>query len=174
MWDATFAPAPALNAKFIDSNIPAGFAPFGIQNINGDLWVTYAKQDTAKHDPVHGAGLGFVDVFDTNGNLLRRFAARGVLNAPWAVVQAPLHFGQFSEDVLIGNFGDGKISAWDSRTGGFVDWMRNSAGMTIVNKSLWALDFGGSTQGADSGVLYFTAGLVNEGDGLFGKLTPQH
>ena len=122
---------------------------------------------------MHGAGRGFVDVFDTNGRLLRRFAVRGVLDAPWAVVQAPQKFGQFSEDILIGNFGDGKISAWDPSTAGFIDWMTTPGGKTIVNKSLWALNFGGSVQGADSGVLYFTAGLVNEGDGLFGTLKPR-
>ena len=134
VWDATFGFNATLTAAFEDSQIPHSFAPFGIQNINGDLWVTYAKQDSAKHDPIHGAGRGFVDVFDTNGRLLRRFAARGALNAPWAVVQAPLKFGQFSEDILIGNFGDGKISAWDSRSGGFIDWMRKpGAGRLSTN-----------------------------------------
>jgi uncharacterized protein (TIGR03118 family) len=169
-WNSAFGFDATLTAAFQDSTIPATFAPFGIQNINGDLWVTYAKQDAVKHDPIHGAGLGFVDVFNTNGRLLRRFATRGVLDAPWAVVHAPQHFGQFSEDILIGNFGDGKITAWDPQTAGFIDWMRDPTGKTIVNKSLWALSFGGSTQGANSGVLYFTAGLVNEGDGLFGTL----
>jgi uncharacterized protein (TIGR03118 family) len=172
-WNSTFGLDATLTAAFKDSEIPDTFAPFGIQNINGDLWVTYARQDAPKHDPVHGAGRGFVDVFDTNGKLLRRFAMRGALDAPWAVVQAPQKFGQFSEDILIGNFGDGKISAWDPRTAGFIDWMTTPGGKTIVNKSLWALNFGGSVQGADSGVLYFTAGLVNEGDGLFGRLTPR-
>lgn len=170
-WNSSFAPDSTLDAAFADPAIPATFAPFGIQNLNGDLWVTYAKQDAAKHDPIHGAGLGFVDVFDTNGKMLRRFATRGVLNAPWAAVQAPQHFGKFSEDILIGNFGDGKISGWDPRTAGFVDWMRDSAGMVIVNKSLWALNFGGNVEGANSGVLYFTAGLANEMGGLFGTLT---
>jgi uncharacterized protein (TIGR03118 family) len=177
VWDSTFSStstaAAALNAKFIDKKIPAGFAPFGIQNINGQLWVTYAKQDSAKqnHDPLPGAGRGFVDVFDTDGNLIKRFAQRGVLNAPWGMVLAPDHFGQFSNDILIGNFGDGKISAWDPKTGDFIDWMRNENGKTIKLGSLWALVFGGGAA-ASPQTLYFTTGLMDESDGLFGTLTP--
>jgi uncharacterized protein (TIGR03118 family) len=168
----TFAPNAALSAKFIDEMIPSGFAPFGIQNINGQLWVTYAKQDTPKYDPVPGTGRGFVDAFDTDGNLIRRFAERGVLDAPWGVVLAPNHFGRFSNDILIGNFGDGKISAWDPKTHDFIDCMRDQTGETIKIGSLWTLVFGGGAA-ARPQTLYFTAGLVAEGDGLFGTLTPQ-
>jgi uncharacterized protein (TIGR03118 family) len=171
VWDSTFGADMTLNAKFIDNTIPSTFAPFGIQNINGQLWVTYAKQDTPKHDPVVGARRGFVDIFDTDGNLIRRFATRGVLDAPWGVVLAPRHFGQFSSDILIGNFGDGKISAWDPKTGDFIDWMRDGTGKTIKLGSLWALVFGGG-MGASPQALYFTTGLVDEGDGLFGTVTP--
>jgi len=171
VWDSTFAPNAALSAKFVDDKIPAGFAPFGIHNINGQLWVTYAKQDAAKHDPVHGAGLGFVDVFDTDGNLIKRFASRGVLDAPWGVVLAPYKFGAFSNDILIGNFGDGKISAWNPATRMFIDWLRDEKGHTIVNDGLWELTFGGGLA-ATPQVLYFTAGLNGEVDGLFGTLTP--
>jgi hypothetical protein len=160
------------HGKFIDSTIPSTFAPFGIHNINGQLWVTYAKQDTHKHDPVVGAGRGFVDVFDTDGNLLRHFATRGVLNAPWGVVLAPAHFGQFGNDILIGNFGDGKISAWDLRTRDFIDWLRNGQGKVIKLGTLWDLVFGGGLN-ASPQILYFTTGLVNEQDGLFGTLTLQ-
>jgi uncharacterized protein (TIGR03118 family) len=172
VWDSTFKPDDTLNAKFIDSNIPSSFAPFGIQNILGQLWVTYAKQDSAKHDPILGPGLGFVDIFDTDGNLLRRFARRDFLNAPWGVVLAPRHFGEFSNDILIGNFGNGKITAWDPKTGGFIDWMRDSKGDVIKLGSLWALIFGGGLASSPQ-TLYFTTGLVNEQDGLFGTLTPQ-
>jgi len=168
----TFAPNAALSAKFIDNKIPSSFAPFGIQNINGQLWVTYAKQDTPKHDPVSGAGRGFVDVFDTDGNLIKHFARRGVLNAPWGVVLAPNHFGQFSNDILIGHFGDGKISAWDPKTRDFIDWVRDANGKTIKLGSLWALVFGGGAA-ASPQTLYFTTGLVMEQHGLFGTLTPQ-
>jgi uncharacterized protein (TIGR03118 family) len=169
--DATFAFDSALSGKFVDKQIPPGYAPFGIQNINGQLWVTYAKQNSLKHDPVSGEGRGFVDVFDTDGNLLRRFAQHGVLNAPWAVVQAPLHFGELSGDMLIGDFGDGRISAWDPKTSEFIDWIRDTDGQPIELGSLWALDFGGG-EFASPQTLYFTTGLVDEGDGLFGTLTP--
>jgi uncharacterized protein (TIGR03118 family) len=171
-WNSAFGLDDTLTAAFHDVAIPKTFAPFGIQNIAGDIWVTYAEQDTAKHDPVHGAGLGFVDVFNTNGKLLQRFASAGVLNAPWGVTRAPVKFGLFSNDILISNFGDGTISGWDPTTGGFIDWLRNKKNDIIVNDSVWGLIFGGDAQGANSGVLYFTAGLVNEGDGLFATLTP--
>jgi uncharacterized protein (TIGR03118 family) len=172
VWDSTFGADTMLNAKFIDHNIPSTFAPFGIQNINGQLWVTYAKQDTPKHDPVVGAGRGFVDIFDTDGNLLRRFATRGVLDAPWGVVLAPRHFGEFSGDILIGNFGDGGISAWDPKTRDFIDWMRDGKGNVIKLGTLWTLVFGGGLASSPQ-TLYFTTGLVQEQDGLFGTLTPQ-
>ena len=103
-----------IDGDFTDPKIPAGFAPFGIQNINGDLFVTYAMQDATKHDDVAGRGNGFVDIFDTDGHLLRRFASRGVLNSPWGVTRASFDFGQFSGDILVGNFGNGKINAYDS------------------------------------------------------------
>jgi uncharacterized protein (TIGR03118 family) len=172
VWDTSFGLNSALSGKFVDDRIPADFAPFGIQNINGQLWVTYAKQDSIRHDPVNGLGEGFVDVFDTDGNLLRRFAHRGVLNAPWGVVLAPSHFGEFSGDILIGNFGDGKISAWNPKTREFIGWIRDGNGDTIKLGSLWTLVFGGG-ESANPQTLYFTTGLVNEGDGLFGTLTPQ-
>jgi uncharacterized protein (TIGR03118 family) len=172
VWNSTFGADTTLNAKFVDHNIPSTFAPFGIQNINGQLWVTYAKQDTPKHDPVVGAGRGFVDIFDTDGNLLRRFATRGVLDAPWGVVLAPRHFGDFSNDILIGNFGNGEISAWDFKTRDFIDWMRDGKGKVIKLGTLWALVFGGGMT-SNPQTLYFTTGLVLEQDGLFGTLTPQ-
>jgi uncharacterized protein (TIGR03118 family) len=172
VWNSAFGADATLNAKLIDNTIPSTFAPFGIQNINGQLWVTYAKQDAVKHDPVPGAGRGFVDVFDTDGNLFRHFATRGVLNAPWGVVLAPAHFGQFRDDILIGNFSDGKISVWDPKTRDFIDWVRDDKGKIIKLGTLWTLVFGGGL-GASPQTLYFTTGLVNEQDGPFGTLTPQ-
>jgi uncharacterized protein (TIGR03118 family) len=176
VWDSTFSStstaAAALNAKFIDAKIPNGFAPFGIQNINGQLWVTYAQQDRVKHDPVPGKGEGFADVFDTDGNLLRRFAKGGVLDAQWGVVRAPNSLGQFSNDILIGNFGDGKISAWEPDTGKFIDWMRDAHDKTIELGTLWTLVFGGGAV-SNPQTLYFTTGLLREQDGVFGTLTPQ-
>jgi uncharacterized protein (TIGR03118 family) len=171
-WNSMFGFDATLTAAFKDALIPAGYAPFGIQSLDGNIWVTWAKQDAAKHDPVEGQGLGFVDIFDTNGKLLRRFAGGGVLNAPWAVVRAPSKFGQFGNDILIGNFGSGKINAYDSVTGVFLDRLRDKDGKAIVNDGLWALVFGGDALATNSGVLYFTAGLNEEADGLFGTLTP--
>src|SRR5262249_25152682 len=109
-FDKNFAHAH-LSASFREPNIPTGFAPFGIQGIGGRLYVTYAKQDEDRHDDVAGPGNGFVDVFDTNGQLVRRFASNGSLNSPWGLVIAPASFGTFANDLLVGNFGDGRVNA---------------------------------------------------------------
>lgn len=164
----------ALDGTFTDPSLPAGYAPFGIANIDGDLFVTYAKQDEAKHDPVRGDGLGFVDVFSTSGRFLRRFASRGVLNAPWGVVRAPIGFGKFGGDVLIGNFGNtgrfaGRINAFGNR-GELRGELRQPNGRPVAIDGLWALSFG-TFAGSDGDTLYFTAGPNDEADGLFGKLT---
>src|SRR6266851_1547472 len=169
-FDGTFAPATALSAKFKDSKIPGGFAPFGIANIQGNLVVTYAMQNPAKHDDVAGPGNGFVDIFDTSGNLIERFATRGKLNSPWGIAAAPFNFGRFSNDLLIGNFGDGKINAY--KTGGqFNGQLRDQSNSTIVIDGLWALTFGGAAL-SDPGTLYFTSGPNGEADGLVGSLAP--
>jgi uncharacterized protein (TIGR03118 family) len=177
-----FAPAPTgsdrfrpatsteIEGDFTDPNIPDGFAPFGIQNINGDLFVTYALQNELKHDDVAGAGNGFVDIFDTNGHLLRRFASGGALNSPWGVVRASFTFGQFSGDILVGNFGDGKIHAFDSR-GKFLGTLKDGNGKSIAIDGLWTLTLGGG-RNSNSDTLYFTAGPNSESDGLFGTITP--
>jgi uncharacterized protein (TIGR03118 family) len=163
-----------LDGSFTDPGLPAGYAPFGISNIDGDLFVTYAKQDAAKHDPVRGDGLGFVDVFSTSGKFIRRFASRGVLNAPWGVVRAPLGFGRFGGEILIGNFGNtgrfaGRINAFGNR-GDLVGELRTPTGRAISIDGLWALSFG-TFNGSDGDTLYFTAGPNDEADGMFGKLT---
>ena len=155
---------------FKDPDIPSGFAPFGIQNINGDLFVTYAKQSADKHDDVAGRGNGFVDVFDTDGRLLRRFASRGALNSPWGVARASFAFGRFSGDVLIGNFGNGQINAFDS-DGNFLGTLRDGKGKPLVIDGLWTLTLGGG-RNSSSDTLYFTAGPNEETNGLFGTITP--
>ena len=175
VFDANFAlvalGAPGgLPGSFADSKIPAGFAPFGIANINGDLMVTYAMQDSAKHDDVAGNGSGFVDVFTTDGNLIRRFATRSHLNSPWGIVRAGFNFGTLSNDLLIGNFGDGEINAFND-SGKFVGQLDGTDGKPLKIDGLWGLSFGGAAA-AGPDTLYFTAGLNDEADGLFGSLIP--
>jgi uncharacterized protein (TIGR03118 family) len=169
---AGFRPATPqeIDGDFTDPKIPAGYAPFGIQNIDGDLFVTYAKQNAEKHDDVAGPGNGFVDVFDTDGHLLRRFASRGALNSPWGVTRASFAFGRFSGDILIGNFGDGKINAFDS-DGNFPATLKDAKGKPLVIDGLWNLALGGG-RNSSSDTLYFTAGPNDEKDGLFGTITP--
>jgi uncharacterized protein (TIGR03118 family) len=160
----------ATEGSFKDPSIPAGFAPFGIQNIDGDLFVTYAKQNAAKHDDVAGRGNGFVDVFDTDGHLLRRLASREPLNSPWGVARASYAFGRFSGDILIGNFGDGKINVFAS-DGDFRDALRGPNGKPIVIDGIWAVTLGG-VRNSSSDAVYFTAGPNHESDGLFGTISP--
>jgi uncharacterized protein (TIGR03118 family) len=164
-----FTPATT-DGGFTDPNIPTGFAPFGIQNINGDLFVTYAKQNTARNADVAGPGNGFVDVFNTNGFLLRRFASRGPLNSPWGVTRASFAFGRFNGDILVGNFGNGRINVFDSR-GRFIDELDGPNGKAVVIDGLWTLTLGGGAK-SSSDTLYFTAGPNGETDGLFGTITP--
>jgi len=169
---AGFRPATSteIPGSFSDPTLPAGFAPFGIQNINGNLFVMYALQDAAKHDDVAGPGNGFVDVYDTDGNLLQRFASRRPLNSPWGVTRASFAFGRFSGDVLIGNFGDGQINAFDS-DGNFRGTLRDGKGKPVAIDGLWTLTLGGG-RSSNSDTLYFTAGPNGEADGLFGTITP--
>ena len=169
---AGFRPAipQEIDGSFTDPTIPAEVAPFGIQNINGDLFVTYAKQDADQHDDVAGPGHGFVDVFTTDGHLLRRFASRGPLNSPWGVVRASFAFGQFSGDILIGNFGNGYIDAFDA-DGNFLGTLKDLKGKPIVIDGLWTLTLGGG-RNSSSDTLYFTAGPNDETDGVFGTITP--
>src|SRR5205807_6954541 len=130
----------------------------------------YAKQNKAKHDDVAGPGNGFVDVFDTDGNLLRRFASRGALNSPWGVARASYAFGRFSGDVLVGNFGNGQINAFASN-GNFLGALRDAKGKPLVIAGLWTLTLGGGRT-SSSDTLYFTAGPNDETHGLFGTVTP--
>jgi uncharacterized protein (TIGR03118 family) len=155
---------------FVDPNIPAGFAPFGIRSIDGDLFVTYAKQNPQKHDDVAGQGNGFVDVFDTDGHLLRRFASGGQLNSPWGLERASFAFGPFSGMILIGNFGNGRINVFDEH-GRFVDELDDGRDRPLVIDGLWTLTLGGGAKSSPD-TLYFTAGPNAETDGLFGTITP--
>jgi uncharacterized protein (TIGR03118 family) len=160
-----------LAGSFTDPGLPAGFAPFNVQALNGRLYVTYAKQDADKEDDVKGPGNGFVDVYDTSGRLLRRLVSQGPLNSPWGLVIAPHGFGRFGGDLLIGNFGDGRITAVDARRGTVEGQLRTIDGDPIAIDGLWALRFGNGTM-ATPRTLLFTAGIADETHGLFGALTP--
>jgi uncharacterized protein (TIGR03118 family) len=171
-----------LSGNFTDPNLPSGFAPFGIQTIGDTLYVTYALQDADAEDEVAGPGNGFVDAYDLNGNLIRRVASAGELNAPWGLALAPPSgFGRFSGDLLVGNFGDGRIHAFDPTTltsnGEFeaVGLLHSERGRPIEIEGLWALQFGhGITAVGANGLtttLFFTAGPFDEEHGLFGSIT---
>jgi uncharacterized protein (TIGR03118 family) len=168
VFDESFAKVTAPGG-FADPNLPAGFAPFNVQEIAGKIVVAYAKQDAAAEDEVAGAGLGYVDVFDTSGHLLRRLISQGALNAPWGLVLAPSHFGAFSGDLLVGNFGDGAINAYDPRTGQFEGTLKNKDGNQIKIDGLWALRFGNGVFGTPT-TLIFTAGIADEAHGLLGEI----
>ena len=157
---------------FHDDDIPRGFAPFNIQGIGPNLYVTYAKQDGTQHDDVPGAGLGFVNVFGTRGQLLARLQHGPWLNAPWGVVQAPAYFGEFSHSVLIGNFGAGTIAAFNAVTGQFLGNVLNPDGSTLAIDGLWGLGFGNGGASGPGNTLFFTAGPNDESNGVFGTLVP--
>lgn len=177
VFNSAFAPA-SLAGSFTDPNLPSGFAPFGIRNINGNLYVTYAMQDPAKHDDVAGPGNGFVDVFDTEGRLMKRLISRGVLNSPWGLAVAPSNFGDLSGSLLVGNFGDGAIHGFDAANGSLAGQMLDPSGRALSIPGLWGLLFGNGGLGGDVGVLYFTAGIPGpdnvEDHGAFGEIRPQH
>ena len=173
MFDGTFQVVTPSGA-FVDPKMPAGFAPFGIQNIDGVLFVTYAMQDEEAEDEVTGPGLGFVDAYATDGRLLGRVASRGTLNAPWGLARAPAGFGRFGGDLLVGNFGDGRINVFRSNksTFAFGGQLRSAAGGLVEIDGLWAIRFGNDAAAGPSGTLFFTAGPDDEEHGLFGSIAP--
>jgi uncharacterized protein (TIGR03118 family) len=178
VFDGNFNQVP-VPGTFSDPNVQHGYAPFGIQNINNKLWVTYALQNAAKHDPVNKPAHGFVSVFDTDGNLVSHFAQHGHLSSPWGVGLAPASFGEFHDDILIGNFGDGQINAYNPASGHWLGTLSDASGKPIINPGLWTVTFSGpagqTAAGADPDTLYITAGLVgptHENAGLFAKISP--
>jgi uncharacterized protein (TIGR03118 family) len=178
VFDGTFTPV-TVPGGFVDPNVQHGYAPFGIQNINNHLWVTYAQQDAAKHDPVNKPAHGYVSVFDADGNLLSHFAQRGHLSSPWGVGLAPADFGQFANDILVGNFGDGRINAYDPANGHWLGVLSDSSGKPIVNPGLWSVVFSGpagmTAVNATPDTLYITAGLLgptHENAGVFATISP--
>jgi uncharacterized protein (TIGR03118 family) len=155
---------------FVDRDLPDGYAPFNVAAIGGNLYVAYAKQDAAKIDEVAGAGKGFVDVYDPAGHLVRRLISRGHLNAPWGMTVAPDGFGDLGGALLVGNFGDGRIHAYNATTGQFLGTLRKRNGNAVQIDGLWALMFGNGTTASED-TLLFSAGPAKETHGLFGAIT---
>jgi uncharacterized protein (TIGR03118 family) len=159
---------------FTDAALPAGYAPFNAQTIGNRVFVTYAKQDADREDEVDGAGLGYVDAYDTAGRLLGRVASTGALNAPWGVAQAPAGFGAFGGDLLVGNFGDGRINAYKETAAN--TWapdgtLKGLDGNPVVIDGLWALEFGnGAANNGPTTTLFYTAGPAGESEGAFGRI----
>jgi uncharacterized protein (TIGR03118 family) len=158
--------------SFTDPNVPQGFAPFNVQTLNNKLFVTFAEQDDQKHDDVAGAGNGFVDEFDLNGKLMQRVASNGPLNSPWGLAIAPDSFGKLADDLLVGNFGDGTINAFNLKNDHFQGKLDGPNGQPITIGDLWAITPGNGRNGGSPDTLYFTAGVKDEAQGLFGSLTP--
>src|ERR1039457_1538267 len=174
VFDAQFKPVTLASGSFTDAKIPVGFAPFNIWNLRGKLYVAYAKQDANKKVDVAGAGNGYVDVFDTTGKLLQSLVVGGtgsMLNSPWGLAIAPATFGKFANDLLVGNFGDGLINAYDPATGAFAGTLQDPSGNNIAIPGLWALIFGNGGSGGDKDTLYFTAGPGGQKHGLLGSIS---
>lgn len=180
VFDSSFKPVTLAAGAFVDPAIPSGYAPFNIWPIGGKLYVSYAKQDSAKEDDVAGVGNGFVSVFDSTGKLLSHllsgapgfFNAPGApLNSPWGMAQAPATFGKFANALLVGNFGDGMINAFDINSGVFLGTLADQTGATIKIPGLWSLLFGNGSSGGDKDTLYFTAGPGGEKHGILGSIS---
>jgi uncharacterized protein (TIGR03118 family) len=164
--------APNLTGSFADPTIPAGFAPFNIQLLGGNLYVAYAKQDATKQGDVPGPGNGFVNVFDTNGNFLLRVATQGTLNSPWGLAIAPASFGPFAGNLLVGNFGNGRINVFDLANNTFGGQLLDQGGNPLTIDGLWALTIGNGGASGSVEKIYFSAGPNGEVNGLFGVIQP--
>jgi uncharacterized protein (TIGR03118 family) len=157
--------------EFRDPRIPRGYAPYNVQNLNGLIYVTYGKQNAAKTDVVPGLGLGFVDVFTVNGQLVRHLVSRGPLDEPWGLAIAPSGFGPFGGDLLVGNLGNGWINVFNPENGRYLGPLRNANGTPVAIDGLWGLRFGNSSFGGASS-LVFSSGPNGYADGLVGVLNP--
>jgi uncharacterized protein (TIGR03118 family) len=174
VYDSSFRHVGFSDELFRDEFLPRGYAPFNIQNIGGDLYVTFARQDGQKHDEVDGPGKGYVDVFSPFGFLLRRLEHSAWLNGPWGLAMAPGDFGIYSHDLLVGQFGSGNVAVYNPVTGRLIDVLRDSNNAALAIDGLWGLSFGGdsATGSGPATTLYFSAGSDGEQHGLFGTLTP--
>jgi uncharacterized protein (TIGR03118 family) len=170
VYDGNFAPVTMPTGAFTDSQLPAGYGPFNIVNIGGKLYVSYALQSSKKRYDSAGPGNGYVDIFDMSGTLVTRLIAGGVLNSPWGMAIAPPNFGALANMLLVGNFGNGRINAFDPVTGASQGVLLNPAGSPITNEGLWTLQVGNGKSGGDANAVYFTAGVGGQMHGLFGSL----
>jgi uncharacterized protein (TIGR03118 family) len=166
MYDSGFN----LVNTFSDPNVPPRYAPFGIRVINGKLYVTFAEQNKEKHDDKAGPNHGFVDVFDLDGSNRHRLVSRHGLNSPWGLALAPANFGKFSNALLVGNFGNGAISAYDPNSGTFLGHLQDQNGRVLSIDGLWMITFGNGVSTGPANTLFFTAGIDDESHGLFGRL----
>ena len=172
VFDKTFTKVTLPTNAFIDPLLPIGYAPFGLQAINGEIYVSYAKknQDPNINDETQGLGFGYVNVFDPKGLFIKRIASGGKLNAPWGIALAPAGFGKFSGNLLVGNFGDGKINAYDLATGHPKGQLKNNNGKTITIDGLWGIAFGNGFSNQPVNTLFFAAGPGDEAHGLYGRI----
>jgi uncharacterized protein (TIGR03118 family) len=170
VFDGAFAPVTAAGG-FVDPGLPSGFAPFGIQNLQGRIYVAYAKQDENAKDEIQGEGLGVISAFDTAGHFLARVASGEPLNAPWGLTIAPAGFGRFSGNLLVGNFGDGRINAYDLATFEPRGHLKTANHKPLVIDGLWGLAFGNGAGAGPTTTLHFAAGPDDETHGLFGSIT---
>jgi uncharacterized protein (TIGR03118 family) len=169
VYNDSFKPVELPGGLFVDPKIPAGYAPFNVQELAGNLYVTYAKQDSTLHDDAAGSGHGFVDVFTNDGAFDRRLVSRGALNSPWGLALAPAGFGQFAGALLVGNFGNGHINAYDPNSGAHLGQLTKSNGRPVVIDRLWGLRVGNGNA-AKTSELLFSAGPNEESHGLLGKI----
>jgi len=168
-YNSRFKPVELPGGLFVDPRLPAGYGPFGIAEIMGKLYVTFAKQDATLHDDLAGRGHGFVDVITNNGTFVRRLVTRGALDSPWGLALAPATFGRFGGDLLVGNFGNGHINAYNPATGIHEGQLSGPTGTPIVIDGLWGLRFGNGNA-AKTNELIFSAGPDHESHGLLGKI----
>jgi uncharacterized protein (TIGR03118 family) len=172
VYDTTFKRVRLDEDAFEAEEVPRGFAPFNVQNIGGTLFVTYAKQDGPRHDPVGGDGLGFVELFTPAGKHIGHLEHGDWMNAPWGVVWTTRDFGEFSNAILVGNFRSGWIAAFNGFTHKFIGFVKNPDDSLMFIDGLWSLTFGNDGTAGPANTLFFTAGINNETDGLFGTITP--
>jgi uncharacterized protein (TIGR03118 family) len=172
VYDTNFKRVHLDEDAFEAEGVPHGFAPFNVQNIGGTLFVTYAKQDALRHDPVGGDGLGFVELFSPSGKHIGHLEHGDWFNAPWGVVWTTRDFGEFSNAILVGNFRSGWIAAFNGFTHKFIGFVKNDKGSLLTIDGLWSLTFGNDGGAGPANTLFFTAGINNEIDGLFGTITP--